>query len=166
MLQPNTQNNSQNIQTRHVMKNELNKLILQSMKAGEKMKTEAYRAIKAAFTNWETAKENVGKELDEAAELQILRKMVISYKEAATQCNDGKHDALVQENLEYARIIEELLPAAATEEQIIATLINICNTEHIACDKRNMGVLIKKVKGSLPTADGKMVADVVKKNVA
>jgi hypothetical protein len=148
------------------IKNDLNKLILESMKAGEKLKTEAFRAIKTAFMNWETAKENVGKELDEQVELQILRKMVASYKDAADQCNDGKHDALVQENLEYAKIIESYLPVAATEDQVLAKLISICNVEHIACEKRNMGVLIKKIKEALPTADGKMVADVVKKNVA
>ena len=166
MLQSNAQNNSQNIQTRHVMKNELNKLILQSMKAGEKMKTEAYRAIKAAFTNWETAKENVGKELDEAVELQILRKMVISYKDAAAQCNDGKHDALVQENLEYARIIEELLPAAATEEDILKCFNDVVGQDGFEPVKKNMGIIIKTIKEALPTADGKMVADVVKKYVA
>lgn len=136
------------------------------MKAGEKLKTEAYRAIKTAFMNWETAKENVGKELDEQVELQILRKMVASYKEAAEQCNDGKHDALVQENLAYAEIVESWLPVAATEEQVTDALNNIFETEYIAREKRNIGVLIKKVKEVLPTADGKMVADVVKANVA
>ena len=148
------------------IKNDLNKLILESMKAGEKLKTEAYRAIKTAFMNWETAKENVGKELDEQVELQILRKMVASYKEAAEQCNDGKHDALVQENLAYAEIVESWLPVAATEEQVTDALNNIFETEYIAREKRNIGVLIKKVKEVLPTADGKMVADVVKANVA
>lgn len=147
------------------IKNDLNKLILESMKAGEKLKTEAYRAIKTAFMNWETAKENVGKELDEQAELQILRKMVASYKEAAEQCNDGKHDALVQENLAYAEIINSWLPVAATEEQVTEALNNICEAEGITREKRNMGVLIKKIKEALPTADGKMVADVVKNNL-
>lgn len=148
------------------IKNDLNKLILESMKAGEKLKTEAYRAIKAAFMNWETAKENVGKELDEQAELQILRKMVASYREAAGECNDGKHDALVQENLAYAEIIESLLPVAATKEDILKCFNDVIGQDGFEPVKKNMGIIIKTIKEALPTADGKMVADVVKANVA
>jgi len=147
------------------IKNDLNKLILESMKAGEKLKTEAYRAIKTAFMNWETAKENVGKELDEQAELQILRKMVASYKEAAEQCNDGKHDALVQENLAYAEIVESWLPVAATEEDVLKCFNDVVGQDGFEPVKKNMGIIIKTIKEALPTADGKMVADVVKKRL-
>jgi len=146
------------------IKNDLNKLILESMKAGEKLKTEAFRAIKTAFMNWETAKENVGKELDEQVELQILRKMVASYKDAADQCNDGKHDALVQENLAYAKIIESLLPAAASEEDI-QNAFDTIKAEGIEPVKKNMGVFIKQIKQMLPTADGKTVSTIVAKNL-
>lgn len=146
------------------IKNDLNKLILESMKAGEKLKTEAFRAIKTAFMNWETAKENVGKELDEQVELQILRKMVASYKDAADQCNDGKHDALVQENLAYAQIIESLLPAAASEEDI-QNAFDTIKAEGIEPIKKNMGVFIKQIKQMLPTADGKTVSTIVAKNL-
>lgn len=147
------------------IKNDLNKLILESMKAGEKLKTEAYRAIKTAFMNWETAKENVGKELDEQAELQILRKMVASYKEAAEQCNDGKHDALVQENLAYAEIVESWLPVAATEEDVLKCFNDVVGQDGFEPVKKNMGIIIKTIKEALPTAGGKMVADVVKKHL-
>lgn len=146
------------------IKNDLNKLILESMKAGEKLKTEAFRAIKTAFMNWETAKENVGKELDEQVELQILRKMVASYKDAADQCNDGKHDALVQENLAYVQIIESLLPAAASEEDI-QNAFDTIKAEGIEPVKKNMGVFIKQIKQMLPTADGKTVSTIVAKNL-
>lgn len=134
------------------------------MKAGEKLKTEAFRAIKTAFMNWETAKENIGKELDEQVELQILRKMVASYKDAADQCNDGKHDALVQENQAYALIIESLLPAAASEEDI-QNAFDTIKAEGIEPVKKNMGVFIKQIKQMLPTADGKTVSTIVAKNL-
>lgn len=148
------------------IKSNLNKLILESMKAGEKLKTEAYRAIKTAFMNWETAKENVGKELSEQVELQILRKMVASYKEAAELCNDGKHDTLVQENLCYAEIIESMLPVAATEDDVLKCFNDIIGQDGFEPVKKNMGIIIKTIKESLPTADGKMVADVVRKYIS
>lgn len=148
-----------------MIKENLNTYILSSMKAGDKIKTEAYRAIKNAFMNWETAKENVGKTIDEQVELQILRKLVASYKDAAEQCNDGKHDALVQENLAYAQIIESLLPTAASEEDIFKCFNDVVGQDGFEPVKKNMGIIIKTIKEALPTADGKMVADVVKKYV-
>lgn len=147
-----------------MIKENLNNYILFAMKAGDKIKTEAFRAIKTAFMNWETAKENIGKTFDEQVELQILRKLVASYREAAAQCNDGKHDALVKENIEYAEIIEELLPAAATEEDIL-NAFNTIKAEGIEPIKKNMGLFIKQIKQMLPTADGKTVSMVVSKNL-
>lgn len=147
-----------------MIKENLNNYILFAMKAGDKIKTEAFRAIKTAFMNWETAKENIGKTFDEQVELQILRKLVASYREAAMQCNDGKHDALVKENIEYAEIIEELLPAAATEEDILNAFSTI-KAEGIEPVKKNMGLFIKQIKQMLPTADGKTVSMVVSKNL-
>ena len=147
-----------------MLKENLNNYILFAMKAGDKIKTEAFRAIKTAFMNWETAKENIGKTFDEQVELQILRKLVASYREAAAQCNDGKHDALVKENIEYAEIIEEFLPAAATEEDIL-NAFNTIKAEGIEPIKKNMGLFIKQIKQMLPTADGKTVSMVVSKNL-
>ena len=40
------------------------------------------RAIKSAFLNWSTSKENAGKELTEADEIQIIKKMVKQRQES------------------------------------------------------------------------------------
>ena len=42
-----------------MIKEQLPFLISETMKAGNKVKLEALRAVKTAFMNWETAKENV-----------------------------------------------------------------------------------------------------------
>ena len=39
---------------------------MSAMKAGDKIRTKALRAIKDGIMNWETAKNNVGKTLDDA----------------------------------------------------------------------------------------------------
>lgn len=140
-------------------------LIADAMKSGNKVKLEALRAVKTAYMNWETAKENVGKSITDAVEISIVSKLVAQYEDTAKQCNDGKHDELVNEALTMAAILKDYLPKPATEEEIIKTLVEICNTEHIACDKRNMGILIRKVKDILPNADGKLVSQVVMKNL-
>lgn len=148
------------------MKNELNSLIMQAMKEHNTTRTETLRAIKTAFMNWQTAKENVGKEMTETDEINILKKMVKQRQESMEQYFAAKRDDLAYAEADQIAIIKEFLPEEATEEDITKTLVDICNTEHIACDKRNMGILIRKVKDALPNADGKLVAQVVSKNLA
>ena len=149
-----------------MIKDILNNLIMESMKAHNSVRTETYRAIKTAFMNWQTAKENAGKEMTETDEINVLKKMVKQRQESMEQYFAAKRDDLAYAEADQITIIKEFLPEEATEEEIIKTLVDICNTEHIACDKRNMGILIRKVKEALPNADGKLVAQVVSKNLA
>lgn len=148
-----------------MIKDILNKLIMEAMKAGNKTRTNAYRAVKTAFMNWETAKENVGKTLDEAAEISIIKKLVDQYNDTAVQCNDGKHDELVQESLDCAAVLKDLLPQPATEEDIKKCFYDVIGQDGIEPDKKNMGLIIKTIKSCLPNADGKMVAQIVSKNL-
>lgn len=149
-----------------MIKDILNNLIMESMKAHNSVRTETYRAIKTAFMNWQTAKENAGKEITKTDEINVLKKMVKQRQESMEQYFAAKRDDLAYAEADQITIIKEFLPEEATEEEIIKTLVDICNTEHIACDKRNMGILIRKVKEALPNADGKLVAQIVSKNLA
>jgi uncharacterized protein YqeY len=146
-----------------MLKESLNGQIAFAMKINDKIKVEALRAIKTAFMNWETAKENVGKSLDEATEFNIIRKLFSQYEDAAKQCDDGKHDELVAEYLATASILKEYLPKPVTEEEIVFAFGNIeLDIEPI---KKNMGVFIKRIKEMLPNADGKLVSQIVMKNL-
>ena len=146
-----------------MLKESLNGQIAFAMKLNDKIKVEALRAIKTAFINWETAKENVGKSMDESTEFNIIRKLFSQYEDAAKQCDDGKHDELVAEYLATASILKEYLPKPATEEEIIFAFGNIeLDIEPI---KKNMGVFIKRIKEMLPNADGKLVSQIVMKNL-
>ena len=146
-----------------MIKEQLPFLIAETMKAGNKVKLEALRAVKTAFMNWETAKENVGKSITDAVEISIVSKLVAQYEDTAKQCNDGKHDELVKEALTMAQILKGYLPKPATEEEISVAFGNIeLDVEPI---KKNMGVFIKRIKEMLPNADGKLVSQVVLKNL-
>ena len=146
-----------------MIKEQLNALMLISMKASDKVRTNALRAIKTAFMNWETAKENVGKTMTDAIEFSIISKLVSQYEDTAKQCNDGKHDELVAEALATVSILKEYLPKPATEEEIVFAFGNIeLDVEPI---KKNMGVFIKRIKEMLPNADGKTVSQIVQKNL-
>jgi uncharacterized protein YqeY len=146
-----------------MIKDRLPILITDAMKSGNKVKLEALRAVKTAYMNWETAKENVGKSITDAVEISIINKLVSQYEDTAKQCNDGKHDELVNEALTMASILKGYLPKPATEEEIVFAFGNIeLDVEPI---KKNMGVFIKRIKEVLPNADGKLVSQVVMKNL-
>lgn len=146
-----------------MIKEQLPFLISETMKAGNKVKLEALRAVKTAFMNWETAKENVGKSITDAVEISIVSKLVAQYEDTAKQCDDGKHDELIHEALTMAQILKGYLPKPATEEEISVAFGYIeLDVEPI---KKNMGVFIKRIKEMLPNADGKLVSQVVMKNL-
>ena len=146
-----------------MIKEQLPILIADSMKSGNKVKLEALRAVKTAYMNWETAKENVGKSITDAVEISIVSKLVAQYEDTAKQCDDGKHDELVHEALTMAQILKGYLPQPATEEEIAVAFGNIeLDVEPI---KKNMGVFIKRIKEMLPNADGKLVSQIVMKNL-
>lgn len=152
-----------------MIKERLTILIAETMKSGNKVKLEALRAVKTAYMNWETAKENVGKSITEAVEISIVSKLVAQYEDTAKQCNDGKHDELVHEALTMASILKGYLPKPATEEEITQAFLWVRegagDTEPLEPIKKNMGVFIKRIKEMLPNADGKLVSQVVIKNL-
>lgn len=143
----------------------LNKMIMESMKAHDTVRTEAFRAIKTAFMNWQTSKENAGKTLTDADELQILRKMVKERQESAVVYQNANREDLALNEMDEARVIEELLPQAASEEDVTKAFLLIREEEHIEPEKKNMGIFVKRIKAMLPNADGKMVAQIVQKHL-
>lgn len=146
-----------------MIKETINGHIMSAMKAGDKIRTKALRAIKDGIMNWETAKSNVGKTMDDATEINIIRKLKEQYLDAAVQCNDGNHNELVAENNAIAEVLSEFLPAPVTEDAIQSFIDgNFTNDELI---KKNMGIIIKAIKAFYPAADGKLVSQVVLKNL-
>ena len=138
------------------MKQELNALITGAMKSGEKRRLNVFRLIKSEFTKFETAENS--KELTNESEIKILSKMVKDREESAKQYLEAKREDLASEELLESKIIKEFLPAEAKEEDIINYL------NELISDKKstNMGGLIKLIKDRYPTANGKLVADIVK----
>ena len=137
--------------------NNIDELIQQEIKSGNKFKLETYRAIKAEFLKAKTEKN--AKELDEVRKLQILQKMIKQREDSADQyIKANRLDLAADEKAEIA-IIAEFLPEEVTKEEIEAAIVN-CNIEKT---KSNMGSIIKVVKSQLPLADGKLVAETVKK---
>lgn len=147
------------------MKNELNSLIMQAMKEHNTTRTETLRAIKTAFMNWETSKEHAGQELTEADEIQIIKKLVKQREESVEQFMTAGREELANEEHKQMVILKEFLPAEATEEDILKCFNDVIGQDGVEPIKKNMGIIIKMIKNSLPSADGKLVAATVQKHL-
>lgn len=153
----------------------LNVMIADSMKKHDTTRTNVYRAIKTAFTNYAAAKN--AKPLDEAAEISIIKKMRDErWANAETYQTAGRMDLSAVE-ADEAEILEELLPKEPTKEELNAALLKLAldkgwyddNEEHdihpVQIPKNQMGIAVKELKAKYPAADGKKIADLVKANL-
>lgn len=112
-------------------------LIKESMIAKDKTKTEVLRAVKTAFVNYSTQKN--AKPLDDAIEIQIIKKMAQQREDTAEQYKNAGRVDLSEIELSEAKILKEFLPAIPSKEDIEAWLKN--NNYH-SIEKKEM--LLKK----------------------
>lgn len=137
-------------------------LIAEAMKSRDTERAGTLRLIKAAFLNFKTQKNAPA--LDQAAEINILKKMVSQRKDSIEQYIMGNRPELVKKEQDEIDIIQEFLPPETTPEEIDAKILEYMRANHFTVIPKNcMGICIKFVKGYYPTADGKMVSEMVKK---
>ena len=63
-------------------------------------------------------------------------------------------------------VLEEFLPKAATDLDILHTFSQVKEANGWVAEKKNMGLFVKAIKAALPNADGKLVAQVVQNQLA
>ena len=135
----------------------IDKMIMEALKAGEKIKAGAFRMLKSEFLVFKTAKN--AKPLDDAAEISIIKKMIKQRQDAAKEYLEVGRLELADNELDEVEVLKVLLPAEITEEQIKEAVKEVANTT--VPIKKNMGVFMKAVKAKYPTADGKTVSQIV-----
>jgi len=131
-----------------------------AMKARDKQKLQALRAVKSAILLANT--EAGSKELTEADEIKMLQKLVKQRKDSAEiYKSQGREDLFGQEDFE-AKVIRAFLPEQMSEEELTAKLIDIIARVGADSPKdmgKVMGVASKELAGK---ADGKSISTKVK----
>lgn len=141
-----------------MLNEKIDKLIADAMKNHDSVRLSTLRLIKTKFMEYKTSKG--AKPLDDAAEIQLLRKMVSERKDAMGMYLTAGRDELADKERNEINIIQEFLPAEVSEEQIIAAFDNVVK-QGIEPIRKNIGIFIKNIKSELPTADGKLVSTIV-----
>ena len=137
---------------------DVNKKIMESMKAHDKVASETFKLLKAKILEFKTAKN--AREYNDAEEINLIRKMIDDRMNSAEIYKNNNRQDLANDELAQADVLQTLLPALPTENDIREYL-----NEHYpnGVEKKSMGIVIKEIKEALVGVDGKMVADCVKK---
>jgi len=137
----------------------------EAMKAKDTIALQALRAVKSAFL---LAKTETGaqEELTADQEIKIIQKQVKQRKDCvAIYLKQGREDLATPELGEIA-VLEQFLPEAPSENQIsnviLETIANL-GAKGMQDMGKVMGVVSKELSGK---ADGKIIADLVKKHLA
>ena len=146
----------------NLVNDKIDMFIMSAMKAHDTVRTETLRSMKTSFMEWKTSKANVGKTLDEAVEIQILNKMVKQRQESIAEFEKAGRTELAEHEKAQLNDIQEFLPLAATEEDILKCFNDVIGQDGFELINKNMGIIIKTIKGILPNADGGLIAQNVK----
>ncbi|TXC78869.1 GatB/YqeY domain-containing protein [Luteibaculum oceani] len=140
---------------------QINEDIKTAMKAKEKDKLAALRAIKSALL-LEATKDGSG-DVDEATGMKILQKLHKQRMEAAEIFKEQNREEQYQEEMLQAEVIEAYLPAKMSAEELeteLKTIIKDLGVSQASEMGKVMGVASKKLAGK---ADGKEISAVVRK---
>lgn len=141
---------------------QVSKDIISAMKAKDKVRLMALRNVKKLFIEAKTAP-GANDELPDDAALKIIAKLVKQGEDTATlYASQGRPD-LAEEEQAQVDCIKEYLPKQLSQEELETTLKEIIAQVGAASLRdmgKVMGVASKQLAGK---ADGKAIADTVKK---
>ena len=135
--------------------------IKDAMRAKDKDRLAALRDIKSKIM-LEATKEGAGDSVDDAVTLSILSKLLKQRNETATLYRDQGRNDLAAEEEAQAAVIQEFLPAALSESEIlekVKTIIDRVGATTMADMGKVMGMATAEMAGQ---ADGKVISRFVR----
>ena len=138
--------------------------IKNAMRSKDTLKLESFRAIKSAVLLSETASGSTGELSDEEA-IKILQRLVKQRKDSAAIFREQNRPDLAEPEEAQAAVIATFLPEQLSDEEVakvIRDLISSTGAEGMKDMGKVMGMASKQLAGK---ADGKRIADLVKKSL-
>lgn len=144
------------------MYKEIDNMISDARKSGEKSLLKVLQLIKAEFQKFLTSK-NAG-ELDEVQEAKILMKLAEQWKEEYNNLLHAKRNTY--EIIEDIEILKRFIPEPPTKEEIegyTEGVFDVYKASHSNISMKDMKPIMNIVKEKYPLADGKVISSIVKK---
>lgn len=136
-------------------------LIMTTRKTGDKARVEVLQSMKAKLTEFITQKN--APVLDDNAAIVLFQKMKKERQQDIEMFKDGNRADLIDKTLFEISVLDEFIPAEATEEDVKKYLDQLAT--RIEFIQKNMGLIIKDVKSTFKAVDGAMVAKLVKEKI-
>ena len=143
----------------------LSEEIKNAMREKDSLKLESLRAIKSALILAQTAS-GADDNLNEEASIRLLQRLVKQRKESALIYKEQGRNDLADPEEAQAKIIASFLPEQLSEEEVIKIVLEVISqtgAEGIKDMGKVMGITSKKLAGK---AEGKLIADIVKKKLS
>jgi uncharacterized protein YqeY len=136
----------------------------EAMRSKDQLRLSVLRMMKTAVKNKEIDKM---KPLEEAEVIAVLNTLVKQRKDSIDQFRKGGREELAQKEEAEIKVIEEYLPAAASEEDI-RRAVEEAVQETGASSMKDMGKVMKATMSRLAgkTADGSRVSQLVKEKLS
>lgn len=133
----------------------------EAMKSKDTIALESLRAIKSEILLFETKGNNIALTKDD--EIKLLQKLVKQRKDSAALYKEQGREDLAKPELAQIKVIAQFLPKPISEEELNYTIKKII-TETEAKSMKDMGkVMAIASKNLAGKADGKTIAETVKK---
>jgi len=143
------------------LEDKIKESIILAMKAKDRTRLEALRAVKSAIL-LEKTKVGNKENLDENQIIKLLQKLVKQRNESAKIYKEQNRDELAEIEDNQSKIISEFLPDQLNEEELIAIIdevIKSTGSESIKDMGKVIGATNTKVLGR---AEGRVIAELVK----
>jgi len=138
--------------------------MIEAMKAREEVRLSAIRMLKSALMKH---KVDSMKELDEAAEMQIMNQLLKQRRESADIFRKGGRPELAEKEEAEIKILEAYMPASATQDEMEAAIAAAIAETGVTALKQ-MGVVMKAAQAKLTgkRVDGKALSDKVRSKLS
>jgi uncharacterized protein YqeY len=144
---------------------QIQKDIVQAMKARDEQRLSTLRMVKSALKNKEVEKMA---RLDDKEALAVLGTLIKQRKDSIEQFTKGGRQELADKEAAEIRLIETYMPKAAGEEEIVVT-VRATLAEMDAPTMKDMGTVMKNVmakfSASATRVDGKQVNEIVRREL-
>lgn len=124
---------------------------------------EAYRAIKAELMLIQTGSGGQkARPTTEIDDVRITRKLIKEREEQISMYEANSRKDLADMYRDQLKYLKELLPPEISKEQIQDTIYGLFPN---GFTQKEMGKVIKQIKDVYPTADGKLISEIVKLHI-
>jgi uncharacterized protein YqeY len=145
---------------------QIQKDIVESMKARQEQRLSTLRMVKTALKNKEIDKRAP---LDDMEAVAVLSTLIKQRKDSIEQFTKGGRQELADKEAAEITIIESYMPKAAGEEEVAAT-VRATIAEMGSPTMKDMGTVMKaamaKFAASGTRVDGKLVSEIVKRELS